>query len=94
MLAIKYYFRPLGVNQVQAFTSTAASASNVGLQTYAVMLHASTDCYVNFSGTASATAGAFLKADEPYIFDIHPNGIISVIRKTGDGNLEISELTQ
>ena len=94
MLAIKYYFRPLGVNQVKAFTSSASAASAVGVQTYAVMLHASTDCYVNFGGTASATAGVFLQADEPYIFDIHPSEVISVIRKTADGNLEISELTQ
>jgi hypothetical protein len=94
MTAIKYYFRPLNVNQVKAFIVTASSASAVGNQTYAVMLNASTDCYVNFGGTASATAGAFLKANEPYIFDCHPGEIFSVIRKSADGNLEISELTQ
>lgn len=97
MIANKYYFRPLNVNQILAYSTTSGAASAVGAQTYAVMLNASTDCYVNFGGsssTASATAGVFLKADESYIFDCHPGQIISAIRKSADGNLEISELTQ
>jgi len=63
-----------------------------------VMLHASTDCYVNFGTTgsvaASAIASVFLKANEPYTFDCIPGQIISAIRNSTDGNLEISELTQ
>ena len=97
MIANKYYFRPLNVNQILAYSTTSGAASPVGAQTYAVMLNASTDCYVNFGGsssTASATAGVFLKADESYIFDCHPSQVISAIRKSADGNLEISELTQ
>ena len=97
MIANKYYFRPLNVNQILAYSTTSGAASAVGAQTYAVMLNASTDCYVNFGGsssTASATAGVFLKPEESYNFACHPGQIISAIRISADGNFEISELRQ
>jgi hypothetical protein len=98
MIANKYYFKPLNVNQTLSYGTSVGTASPVGSQTYAVMIHASSDCYVNFgttgSAAASAIAGAFLKADESYTFDCIPGQIISAIRKSADGTLEISELTQ
>ena len=88
------YYRPLNVNQAVAYTATAASASAVGNQTYAVRVHASTDAYVNWGGTASATAGCYLAANEPYTFTIRPGEVVSVVRVTASGTLYLSELTR
>jgi hypothetical protein len=88
------HYRPLNINEAKAFTGVAASCAAVSAQTYAVTLTASTDCYVNFGGTASATAGHFLQADIPYTFTCHPSEVISVIQKAAGGTLEVSQLTR
>lgn len=88
------YFRPLNLNEAKAFTGVASPCAAVTDQTYAVNLVASSDCYVNFGQTASATFGHFIKAGEVYTFTCHPLEIISVIQKSAGGTLEISQLTR
>ncbi len=88
------YYRPLNVNQAVAYTATAASSSAVGNQTYAVRVHASTACYVNWGGTASATAGCYIEANEPYTFTINPGEVVSAVSVASSGTLYLSELTR
>ena len=92
--AYAYYFRPQNVTQTRAVASTAAAAAAVSDTCSAVSLNSTVDCYVNFGGTASATAGCYLKAGLDYTFTIHPSEVISAIRVSGDGTLYISELTR
>ena len=89
-----YYFRPLSTNQSVSYTATAGTSSAVGAQTYAVLLHATTDAYVTFDGTATATNSVFLKANEPYTFLIHPSETVSVVQVASGGTLYVSELTR
>jgi hypothetical protein len=75
------------------YTSTAASSSALGGQTRFVRLYATTDCHVNFNGTAT-TSVTPIAAKDYEIVKCHPGGTISVIRNASNGSLFITELTE
>jgi hypothetical protein len=83
----------LGTSQNVSFTATAANATAIGAFTQTVRLAPNVNCRVSTTGTAGATS-TLLFGGIPEYFTINPGQVISVIRDTADGVLNITEMTQ
>lgn len=89
-------FYPIdGGGQSVAYTGTAGAISNaVGSQTYAVLLVATTDCYIVFGKTPTATtADTMIPANTALVFRIRPGEKVSAVQVSSGGTLYVSELT-
>lgn len=80
--------------QNKAFTASASNATAISAHCYNVRLVSDQNCYVNFEKAAAAADSLELVANVPEYFSIQGGAVISVIRKTNDGNLNITEMTQ
>jgi len=86
-------YRP-GPSQNRTFTATSANAAAIDGHNFNVRLVADQGCYVCFDGRAAVTTDMELVAGVPEYFSIQGGAVISVIRKTADGTLNITEMTQ
>jgi hypothetical protein len=81
----------VGASQNKAFTASAANADPVDSDTKVVRLVADQDCHVAFTGDAT-TASMKLVSGVPEYFSIDGGDVISVIRTSADGTLNITEM--
>lgn len=86
-------FQPGTSQVVTTNTSTAANATAISDQTYAVRLHATTDTFVDFEKAATKTTSIFLKGGVPENFAIQSKAVISSIADSVAGKIGITELT-
>ena len=85
---------PLGVSQTVAVGSSSARTTNaVGAETRRAMIYSSTDAYYNFgdSTVTAATSHTFIPAGSEHFVQIRPGQYVAFIRKTADGEGEVSE---
>lgn len=86
-----YYPAP-GGHQALAYTGTSAASTALGAQTDFVVLYATSDCHVNFEGTAT-TADFFLPGAQLVAFHCRGNQQIRAIQASTSGTLHINEVT-
>ena len=82
---------PYARSKVTAVAGTAASLDLSG-KAKEMVLSSTTDCWINFNGTAVANTGFYLPADEPITLPIGDKTSVSVIQDTGAGYLSILEM--
>lgn len=83
-----------GITQSKAYTGTAA-AIDTKLTTTKVRIWASTDCFVAFGASPTATSSDMpITALQPEYFDITPGHKISAIRQSASGTLYVTEMSK
>ena len=77
-------------------TTPDRSAAGFSSQTRRVLLTSSTTCFVRLgdSTVVATSSDIYVRAGQPYVFDVRPGQYVSVVRSTaGLGNLFVDPLT-
>lgn len=82
---------PYSRTKVQAVTGTAANIVLSGKATQ-IILSSTTDCWINFNGTAVVNGCFYLPADTPITVDLSMDDEISVIQDSAGGYLSVMEM--
>ena len=85
----------LGDKHSVAFGAAAASSAAVGAGTQVIRVCSDEDCFIDIGAApAATTASMLLPAMTPEYIQVTPGvDVISVIRRTTDGQLSIVEMT-
>ncbi len=87
------YARPIsGKSVTVTYTGTAGTTSALPIETSAVRVVATTDCFIEIglSPTAVANTGLYLVANTPEYFDAQPNVKVSAIQVSSGGSIYVT----
>lgn len=83
------------VDQVVAYTGTAAASAAFNIITTAVRVQSSSDCFITFGAAPVATNAKIpLAANTAEYFAVSPGAKVSAIQSAAAGNLYVCELTR
>lgn len=89
-------YRPSDVTQNVPYTGTAGTIANpISAQTFNVRVYCTTDAFVKFGVTPTATTADMPVAGGVFeYFSVNPGEKISAIQSTANGTLYVTEMTQ
>lgn len=87
-----------GQSDYVSVSATAASSGAFGANTWDVRVVSTTNCHINIGASPTAAAtddnGIYLPAGVVEYFHVSPGQVLSVVRDSADGTLNVAEMTR